>query len=437
MKIIFLFLLKFFLRFLAKETLNWYKPGIIGITGNVGKTSAKEAVKTVLSVVRRVRSASKNFNNELGLPLVILSDVQKTGSAFFWLKIILVGFFQLVFKKKSYPEILLLEYGVDRPGDMKYLLDIARPQIAIVTAIGDIPVHVEFFVGSEGIAKEKSKIISQLPSTGFAILNADDEKVLKMKDQTRAQIISFGFSKSADMRISSFEEYISGAESGIRFKLSNGGRFVPVRIKNSLGKTQCYSSAAAACVGSIFGLNLVRIAETLASYEPPVGRLKLVPGLKQSLIIDDTYNASPSSMNEALDTLKRLKASRKIAVLGDMLELGQYTMEAHSKIGEKVPKIADILITVGLRGKFIAEAALKNRMNRKFVFSFINLDEAGLALQRLIKKGDLILVKASQGVRLEKIVKEVMAEPDRAEELLVRQNTEWLAKPGMYDTQNE
>ena len=433
MKNIFLYSLKFLLKLLAKETISWYKPGLIGVTGNVGKTSTKEAIRVVLSSVRSIRSASKNFNNELGLPLVILSDSQKTGGAFFWLKIILAGFFQLVFKNRSYPEILLLEYGVDRPNDMKYLLDIARPQIAVVTAIGEIPVHIEFFAGSESIAKEKSKIISQLPSTGFAILNADDEKVLKMKEQTRAQIISFGFSKNAQMRVSGFEEYISGNEAGIRFKLSNGGRFVPVVIKNALGKTQCYSSAAAACVGSIFGLNLVRIAENLASYEPPVGRLKLIKGVKQSFIIDDSYNASPNSMNEALETLKRLKASRKIAVLGDMLELGQYTMEAHSTIGEKVAKIADILITVGIRGKFIAEMALKKGMNKKNVLSFNRLDEAGLELQKIIKKGDLILVKASQGVRLEKIVKEVMAEPEKAEELLVRQNTEWLAKTGLYE----
>lgn len=435
MKNLSLSILKFLLKFLARETISWYKPGIIGITGNVGKTSTKEAVKAVLNSARRVRSASKNFNNELGLPLVVLGNWQKIGGAFFWLKTIISGFFQLVFKNSSYPEILLLEYGVDRPGDMKYLLDIARPQIAVVTAIGKIPVHVEFFAGVEALAKEKAKIITQLPSTGFAILNADDEQVLKTKEQTRAQIITFGFSKNANMVISGFKEYYDHNGSGIKFKLSNGGRFVPIHIKNVLGRTQCYSSAAAACVGSIFGLNLVRIAETLTVFTSPVGRLKLVSGVKQSFIIDDTYNASPASMIEALDTLKRLSSPRKIAVLGDMLELGRYTMEAHADIGAKTAKIADILITIGIRGKFIAESALKNKgkLNKKSVLSFTRLDEAGLELQRIIKKGDLILIKASQGVRLEKIVKEIMAEPEKAEELLVRQNTEWLAKPGLYD----
>lgn len=434
MKPIFLSFLKHLLKFLAQRTVQKYNPSIIGVTGNVGKTSTKEAIHTVLCSERRVRSASKNFNNELGLPLVILGDWKKTGGIFFWMRVIVYGFFRLLIKNSSYPEILILEYGVDRPGDMKYLLEIARPQIAAVTAIGDIPVHVEFFIGKEGIAREKGKIITQLPSTGFAILNADDPLVMEMKNQTRAQVMTFGFSKDASVKISNFEETI-GEENGVRFKLGHGGHFVPVRME-VLGKTQTYSSAVAACIGLVFGMNMVKIAEALSHYESPHGRLKLILGLKGSFIIDDTYNASPASMNEALETLKRLEAKRKIAVLGDMLELGQYTMKVHEIIGKKSAKIADVLVAVGQRGKFIAESAIKSGMPRKNVFSFESVYEAGKYVQEIMARGDVILVKGSQGVRMEKIVKEIMADPAQAEKLLVRQNKEWLEKSGLYDTVN-
>jgi len=138
-------------------------------------------------------------------------------------------------------------------------------------------------------------------------------------------------------------------------------------------------------------------------------------------------------MREALETLRSLSVKRKIAVLGDMLEIGKYTIPAHEAVGRIIPKAANVLITVGTRGKIIAEAARKQGMSVKSIFIFDDVEKAGLFLQSLITKNDLILVKASQGVRLEKVVKEVMAGPDKAEELLVRQTKSWLSKPGMYD----
>jgi UDP-N-acetylmuramoyl-tripeptide--D-alanyl-D-alanine ligase len=426
-------ILHWILKTLARLTVKKYKPDIVGITGTVGKTSTKFALETVLKTTRRARASSKSFNNELGLPLTILGPWEDVGGFFFWLKVFLFSITQLVIKNSNYPEILILEYGIDRPGDMKYLLDIARPNVGIFTALGQIPVHVEFFAGPEAIAREKSKLIQNLPATGFAILNADDAIVLETKNQTRAQVITFGFDEGADVRISNFSQSYDGRIASTTFKLSYGGSLVPVRIENALGKGQAYSAAAVAAAGLIFGMNLVKIVEALKKYEAPAGRLKVLPGIKETTIIDDTYNASPLAMREALDTLKSLGAKRKIAVLGDMLELGKYTLQAHEEIGRLVAKRAQILITVGLRGKFFAEAALKAGLPKKSIFSFMSVGEAGRFLQKIMQKGDLILVKASQGVRLEKIVKEVMADPIRADELLVRQNKTWLKKPGLYD----
>ncbi len=419
----------------AKLVVLKYKPAIVGVTGNVGKTSTKTAVAQTLQSIKRVRTAHKNFNNELGLPVTIIGDFRETDGALFWLRVIMKGIVELIIRDKTYPEMLVLEYGVDRPGDMGYLLNIARPQVGIMTAIGEIPVHVEFFEGPMGIPKEKAKLIAQLPSTGFAILNADDPKNTFFKEQTRGHVITYGFAKGADVTIANFSAEVDTEKSSgfISFKISYGGSTIPVKIADVVGKTAAYASAAAAATALIFGMNLLEIADALRVYVNPPGRERILKGTKNTAIIDDTYNASPQATEEALMTLKNLKEGRKMAVLGDMLELGRYTMEAHRKIGRLAARAVDILITVGTRAKFIQEEALKNGLTQKTAFAFENLNDAAEKLKKMMKKGDVILIKGSQSIRMEKIVKQIMTDPLSAEKLLVRQSREWLAKPGMYD----
>ena len=395
------------LKILARLMIKRYKPGIIGITGSVGKTSTKEAVYAVLRNVRRIRASSGNFNNELGLPLTILDDWQKIQGLFFWPRVIFASLWQIIFGG-DYPDILILEYGAGRPGDVKYLLEIVKPNIGIVTAIGDIPVHVEFYSGPDAVAREKSRLVEALPAQGFSVLNFDDEAVLDMKERTRAHVMTYGFGEGAEIRITNFENREEGGRpAGIAFKLEYGGSFVPVRLDNCFGKAQAYAAAAAACVGLVFGLNLVKISESLLYYQAPPRRMKLLNGVKETYIIDDCYNASPLSMHGAIDTIKDLKASRKIGVLGDMLEIGKYAIEAHEEIGRLSAKVFDLLITVGPRAKFIADLAVKSGLNKKNVFSFDTADEAKLKVQELIKKGDLILVKGSRAMRLDKIIEEI------------------------------
>jgi len=395
------------LRLLAIWTIRRYQPGVIAITGTVGKTSTRQAIYTVLKKYRRVRATSGNFNNEIGLPLTILGDYTEIGGKYFWVKVILVSLFKLIFKMK-YPELLILEYAADKPGDMKYLLDIVRPQISVITAVGDIPVHVEFYSGPEAVAREKSKIVEVLPVTGFAVLNRDDGAVLEMKDRTRGHIMTFGFSGDSQVVISNFEVKTENKiPAGITFKLSYGGSFVPIFLSGCFGKAQAYAAAAAACIGVIFGLNLVKISEALSEYEIVVGRGKIIPGVKNTYILDDSYNASPLSMQAAIETASGLEISRKIAILGDMLEIGQYAPEAHEKIGRMVPGVFDILVTVGDRAKFIASAAMANGMAKKNIHIFDTADEAKLKVQKLMKKGDLILVKASHSIGLNKVIEEI------------------------------
>lgn len=392
---------------MAQLTLWRYKPGIIGVTGSVGKTSAKEAIFAVLSQERRVRRSLGNFNNELGLPLTILGDWQETKGLFFWPKVILASLLRIIFKP-SYPEILVLEYGADKPGDIRYLLQMAKPQIGVVTAVGEIPVHIEFYSGSEAVAREKSKIIEILPVNGFAVLNADDITVMEMKERTRAHIMTFGFSEEAQVKISNFENRIEDdIPKGISFKLEYGGSFVPVKMKGIFGRAPAYAAAAAAAVGLIFGLNLVKISEGLTRYQTSPHRLTLVKGVKDTWIVDDCYNASPLSMDAALEALKDLRAKRKIAVLGDMLEIGKYTPEAHEVVGKSAAKIVDLLFTVGPRAKFIAEAAEKAGLDKNKIFSFDTVVGVGKVLEHHLRPGDLVLIKASRAIGLDKVLEEI------------------------------
>jgi UDP-N-acetylmuramoyl-tripeptide--D-alanyl-D-alanine ligase len=403
------------IRKLAILTIKKYQPGVIAITGSVGKTSAKEAIYAVLKDSRFVRANHGNFNNELGLPLTILGDYSKISGKIFWLKVIFKSVFRLILPVRGvfafggkYPEILILEYAADKPGDIKNLLDIARPQIGVITAIGSVPAHVEFYSGPEAVAREKSKILESLPNTGFAVLNMDDKYVADMKIRTRAYVMSYGFSPDAAIQITNFENRVEGGKpEGIFFKLNYGGSFVPVRIDGCLGKPQAYAAAAAAAVGFAFGMNLVKVSDALRSYNPPLQRTTIIPGIKDSFVIDDAYNASPTSMKAAIELAGSVKFKRKIAVFGDMLEIGKYTIEAHEEIGRLAGEVFDILITVGPRSKFIAESAHKKGMESKNILSFETADDAKFKIREIIKKGDLVLVKGSHAMQLEKVVEEI------------------------------
>lgn len=417
-------IIKNLLKYLAKLTILRYKPAIVGVTGSVGKTSTKLAVAAVLGSERRVRASKGNFNGEIGLPLAILGDWSSedlrlisrdtpAGKYFFrkllfFIKIMSRAGWGLVWKI-PYPEILVLEYGVDRPGDMKFLLKMARPNVAVLTAIGETPAHVEFFANPGEVAKEKAKLIEAVPSTGYVVLNADDETVMELKVRTRGQLMTFGAAKNATVKITGFENRAEGdTPMGASFKLEHAGSFVPVRLDGAFGRSNAYAASAAACVGLVFGMNLVGISGALETYyRPAPHRMELVPGVKGIWIIDDSYNAGPLSMRSALETLKDLPAKRKIAVLGDMLEIGNYAEEEHRKLGRQAAKVADVLVAIGKHSSLIAEGAREGGLPRSKVQEFENVDEAGSPVQTMVQRGDLVLVKSSHAVRLDKLVADI------------------------------
>ena len=221
-------------------------------------------------------------------------------------------------------------------------------------------------------------------------------------------------------------EPFTNIQSPSLIKFCNSAPALPESSNCKIALSGIPLSSAAAAVGAALHKPLGDIAGALESYDPPPGRMRLVRGIKNTLIIDDTYNASPAATAAALTTLGMITTKgRKIAVLADMMELGRHSTEEHRKIGEQVAKHADMLVTVGFRARDIAAAALDNGMPDNAILQFEDSGKAGAELQNLIKEGDCVLVKGSQSMRMERVVEEIMAEPDRAEELLVRQDAEW------------
>jgi UDP-N-acetylmuramoyl-tripeptide--D-alanyl-D-alanine ligase len=223
-------------------------------------------------------------------------------------------------------------------------------------------------------------------------------------------VITFGFDNSS-LKISDykFRQAKDLKQSGISFRLGYKGSFVPVILNGVISKANAYALSAAAAVGAALNLNLVEIAEAMSNFKPPPGRLNIISGIKNSWILDDTYNASPDSMNLALETLKEIQAKRKIVVLGDMLELGEYSEEAHLLIGQNVFQYADAFFAIGPKMKFAYDEAEKNHMEKDKICWFNTSQEACLMIQNYIQEGDVILIKGSRGMHMEQIVEEIKA----------------------------
>src|SRR3989338_8244818 len=372
----------------AKLILRKYRPKIVAITGSVGKTSTKDATAKVLEARFRTRKSQKSYNSEFGVPLTIIGARTGWGSPLKWLEAIRLGL-GAIFTKQNYPEILVLEIGAAPPGGLK----------------------------------EKAELVKNLPPEASVILNFDDEGVAKMRDKTSARILTFGLAEGADVKgAASGIFFQDNAPAGIEFEAES----LHVKIPNALGEHQALAALAAMAVGKVFDIKSEDAARALSLYSSPPGRLKLIKGIKETLILDDTYNSSPKAAQAALETLAEIPAKRKIAVLGDMLELGKHTITAHREIGEMAAgKKIDLLITVGVRAKFFAEGAVKAGFSKKQILSFGDSPEAARELEKIIEQGDLILIKGSQGMRMEKITEALMAEPERAGELLCRQDEAW------------
>lgn len=418
---------------IARAILRRHQPDIIGITGSVGKTSTRSAVVTVLQSKFTVRTALKNLNNEFGVPLTIIGSDSPGRNPFGWLAVLLKGLAYVVLPV-AYPKIVVLEMGADHPGDIKYLTKIAPPHIGVVTMIGTEPAHVEFFRDIDQLAQEKFVMYKRLGKNDWAIVNLDEPRSVAIQPNIKGHALTISTEQPADflareIHYSTNPRQVAerNAKAGLTFKLQYQGSVVPCFIPGAVGMPQVYAALIATAIGTIYGMNLIDITAALQYYTPPPGRMRLLPGKTDSVIIDDSYNASPAAVREALAVLAKMETTGPhIACLGDMAELGSYAKRAHQQIGKLISTLPlDYLVTVGPQANWIAEAAVAYGFDRVRVVAVTDAAQASTAVAPLLQSGSVLLVKGSQSMRLEKVVKAFMAEPDRAAELLVRQYGQW------------
>lgn len=343
---------------------------VIAVTGSVGKTSTRSMIAAVLSQKYRVLQTEKNFNNEIGLPKTLLQLTPEH-------------------------EACVVEMGMRGLGQIAELAAIAEPDIGVVTNVGKS--HIELLGSQDNIARAKSEIVRALSEDGVAILNQDDSYVAAMADLCRGKVVGYGIESNAAIRASR----VVCSEKGLRFACRCFDQVMDIHMP-LIGSHNVYNALAAIAVGRVLGLTEHQLQKGLSEYRGMPMRQELIH-LGEYTFINDAYNANPASMSEALKSLALLTKGRKIAVLGGMLELGDWTVREHEKIGAEAAELGlDALITMGSPASYIADAARKNGLGAVYTAQ----DHAGAAdcLRQIIQPGDTVLLKGSRGFAMEKIL---------------------------------
>ncbi|MFW6131731.1 MAG: UDP-N-acetylmuramoyl-tripeptide--D-alanyl-D-alanine ligase [Candidatus Aminicenantaceae bacterium] len=364
---------------LAKQVLKEHDLKIVGITGSTGKTTTKEFISSILEKKYKVLKSEGNLNNMLGLPLSIL-------------------------KIEKQHKIAVLEMAMSSPGEIQRLTQIAPPDISVITNIA--PVHLQFFKDIEQIAEAKKEILYGTKSEGIAVLNGDDPLVNKIAQYWKGNKFYFGLSEECNVQAS----HIISSWDGMSFELISGNKKHKAHT-SFFYRHYLYNLLAAAGTALVLSIPIGDIVNECNHLSPLKGRGKLIRLKTNIKVIDESYNSNPSALKEALNNLTELYSKRKIAVLGDMLELGKREKTFHIQAGQYLARLKwDILITVGPLGKFIAKGALSSGMNKNNVASFADPEEAGNRLLHILKEGDLVLVKGSRGVKTDTIIEQLKKE---------------------------
>lgn len=409
------------LRELAKIQLKKYQAQIIGVTGSLGKTTCVKALHQILKTRFKVKSSSKSYNSEIGVPLSILNQESGFSEVKLWVRVFLGAIFNLLFNWQKY-DYLILEMGVDKPNDLKYILSFIHPEIGVF--LGVTPVHTEQFAQSpnplEAIFQEKLQLIKALPVSGIGIVPKEAEI-----SQMDSCIINYGFEENADLKILQ----ASSSLLGLKFTLEYKNKKETFELPLVLGRDYTKSIVPAVAVSLACGISLKEAASALKDFHLPPGRLNLITGIKNTILVDSSYNASRFSMLMALKVLNSFKRRRKIAALGDMRELGEFAQKEHAMVAEKAVNVADEILLVGsLMQKYFLPKALGLGFPKDKIYHFDSALKAAEFLRDLrIKGGEVILFKGSQNtIYLEEGVKLLMKNPKEATSLLCRQEPEWL-----------
>ncbi len=418
---------------MAKATLAQHRPEVIAVTGSVGKTTTRQAIADALDGSFVVRAPEKNYNNEFGVPLTILGEHSAGRDPWHWAKVLWRARRR---GGKDYPQLLVLEYGADKPGDIRALCTVAHPRVSVITAVS--PVHVANYPSMDALIDEKASLGEETDPEGLVVLNADDTRVALMAKRMSAPVVTYSVTRDADVRLTDVRTVITPRDTFLPGDVvsrttatvrTHRGEAQLVLV-NCLGVGVLAACAAAVAVGGHFGVPVATAVERLSSRtQPATGRLRPIAGVKGALILDDSYNAAPASMRAGLSALAQFvprHGARRIAVLGKMAELGTYATDEHAAVGQQVAETAEMFVAVGAEMRGAKESAAAAGMPPNALSWFATPEAAAAFLDRNIGAGDIVLIKGSQSARMEKVVKALMAEPLRASELLARQSDSWL-----------
>ncbi len=444
----------------AKVLIKRNNPKIIAITGNLGKTSTKDFIYAAIrkNLINEkgetlVLASRKSMNSDFGVPLTVLGLETGWTNPLLWLKIIINGFIK-IFDYFPY-KYLVLEIGADTPGDIKNICKYIKPDIAVITAFAPVPVHIEFFDNKrENLVREKKYLVENLKEGGTFIYNLDDEDCVEMTKEfanKNIKLKSFSLKNvEADVlatnininyeHINKYIDKVVGTHATLKLKNT---REINIDLNGVVGEAVFYTLLPGIIVADILGIDVVKAVEDIENMKRTSGRMRTLSGVYNSTIIDDTYNSSPKALKNGISIMKSIKTkNKKIFVLGDMLELGDFTRNEHEEVGKLLVGVADILIVSGIRAKIIADSAALNGMNRENIYFVNNSLEAGREILILIEKeiendfkegkseseigGDIIFVKGSQGARMEKVVGMILDKSiHNSDKELVRQERDW------------
>ena len=397
------------LKYLARRILYKQKPELVLVTGSIGKTSAKEAIYSVLSHKFLARKNIKNYNNELGVPLTIIGEAPPGKSVLGWTKILFKALSLICFKNSDFPKILVLEIAADKPGDLDYLMEIFKSSLiraSFLTAIA--PVHLEFFHSMEHILEEKTIPFRYLNKESVAVVNLDNCEINKVKTYIKSKLLTYGLSAEAQVR----GKILKITERGIEFEVHYHHEKFNLILKDGVSSHQILPLLAGFSAGLCFGMNYNEIISGLTKYKITPGRMVKRKGIKETVIIDDSYNSSPVAAEKALIALAALPfGKRKIAVLGDMLELGEKSIDFHRQVLRKGIEIGiDCLVLFGEEQRKVFEELSDQKIGQTKIFYFADRQKLIDFLVGFINKGDIILVKGSRKMKLEKVVERLKAD---------------------------
>ena len=387
----------------ARFVLRKYRPQVVGITGSTGKTSTREAIAAVLSKRLAVFRNPSNYSGRFGLPIALAGLAPEH-------------------------EVAVLELACDSFGEIGHLAELTRPQIGVVRSISQA--QLATFDTLDAIALEKGRLVEALPPNGTAVLNHDDARVLEMRERTSAQALTFGFSPDADLVASDVRTDAGGLRFTVHFPGALGMGLPGYPVKGEvrtclIGRHHVHTLLAALAVGMVYRVPWGDMVDALEELRPMPGRVSPLEGVGGSLILDDSYSASPASMLAGFRALADFPAERRVAVLGGMDQLGGQSVEAHRLVGQAAAECVDLLVTRGEHGAWIAEAAQEAGLPSNRVMVTYTITTAVRFLREWLGPGDVVLVKGDIDDRMEQVVQALLSDPKRDTALLVRQEPGW------------